>query len=182
MIWSPRGPARTCEPGEFGLARSVRVKREAGKGKGYVKPRPTAGNLAGWEERRKQFKEVLRSAAAAPGISLVPPHRQTVGNSSRSRPTDSVFPTSPGPSPGKQVEDFCNKPGYSGFGNKRGRYDIPGEQFSGAKLKYTNIIYPDAIRRSILGTTTRNKEIDQPIRARQQIKEALDYPPEPRSL
>src|SRR6476660_725308 len=70
---------RLVSPADLGLARGVRVKRQAAK----VRAMESTGLPPGtsrWEERRRQFKEVLRGASAAPGIGLVPPHRQTVGN------------------------------------------------------------------------------------------------------
>ena len=125
-----------------------------------------------WELRRKQFKELLRSASAGPGIAPVPPHRETVG--------DFVglclliqFPDVPGTISRDEVDNFCNKPGYSGFGNNGSVYDYFLD-ISGGRLKYKNIVTPYYTAKHPRTYYT-NEKVAQPIRARQLIKEALDH-------
>jgi hypothetical protein len=39
------------------------------------------------------------------------------------------------------VDDFCNKPGYTGFGNNGSVYDYFLE-ISGGRLRYKNLVTP----------------------------------------
>ncbi len=162
---------RLVNPRNIGLTPSVRVKREAAKAKAMESPGLPPGTSR-WEERRKRFKEVLRNVAAAPGIAPAPPQRQTVGNFV-GLCLLIQFPDVPGTITRDEVEDFCNTPGYSGFGNNGSVYDYFLE-VSGGRLKYTNIVTPyyTALHPQSYYT---NEAVDQPIRARQLIKEALDY-------
>lgn len=125
-----------------------------------------------WEVRRKQFKEALRSASTVPGLAPAPPQRETVG--------DFVglciliqFPDVPGTITRDEVDDFCNQPGYAGFGNKGSVYDFFLEA-SGGRLRYKNIVTPYYMAQHPRSYYT-NEAVEQPIRARQLIKEALDH-------
>ena len=125
-----------------------------------------------WEVRRKQFKARLRSVAAAPGIAAAPPQRETVG--------DFVglclliqFPDVPGTITRDEVDNFCNKTGYTGFGNTGSVYDYFLEVSSG-KLRYKNVVTPYYTAKHPRKYYT-NESVAQPIRARQLIKEALDH-------
>src|SRR5262249_40406770 len=125
-----------------------------------------------WEARRKQFKEALRLATARPGVAPVPPSRETVG--------DFVglcllvqFPDVPGTIGREEVDDFCNQPGYIGFGNNGSVYDYFLEG-SGGRLRYKNLVTPYYTAKHPRSYYT-NEAVAQPTRARQLIKEALDY-------
>lgn len=162
---------RLVNPKNLGLKPGVRVSRAAAKAKAMERPGLPPGTSR-WEQRRQQFKQALRAAAAAPGVAPAPPHRETVG--------DFVglcllvqFPDVPGTITRDQVDDFCNKPGYTGFGNNGSVYDYFLE-ISGGRLKYKNIVAPYYTAQHPRSYYT-NEAIDQPIRARQLIKEALNY-------
>lgn len=96
-----------------------------------------------WEERRQERREqqrALRLAADAGGPLLAPPQRRTVG--------DFVglcllidFSDAPATISRDEVERFCNKPGYDGFGNKGSVYDYFLDNSIG-RLRYTNIVAP----------------------------------------
>jgi M6 family metalloprotease-like protein len=162
---------RHANPQNLGLSQGLRVKREAAK----AMARESSGLPPGtsrWETRRNQFKSALRSATLAPGIVAAPPHRETVG--------DFVglclliqFPDVPGSIPPNEVDDFCNKPGYTGFGNKGSMYDYFLE-VSGGKLKYKNVVTPYYTANHPRSYYT-NEAVAQPIRARELIKEALTH-------
>lgn len=124
-----------------------------------------------WEVRREAARMSSRIAAKA-GMELAPPQRQTVG--------DFVglclliqFPDVPGTITREEVEAFCNQRGYTGFGNHGSVHDYFLDN-SGGKLRYDNIVtaYYTAKRPRKYYT---NPSIQQPRRARELIKEALDH-------
>jgi len=162
---------RLANPENLGLARGLRVKREAAKAKAMESTGLPPGTSR-WEVRRKQFKARLRSVAAAPGIAAAPPQRETVG--------DFVglclliqFPDVPATITRDEVDNFCNKTGYTGFGNSGSVYDYFLEVSSG-KLRYKNVVTPYYTAKHPRKYYT-NESVAQPIRARQLIKEALDH-------
>lgn len=157
-------------PQNLGLSRGLRISRKAAKAKAMEGSGLPPGTSR-WEERRRQFKTALRNAATA-GVTLAPPHRETVG--------DFVglclliqFPDVPGTISRQQVDEFCNKPGYSEFGNKGSVYDYFYD-VSGGRLKYKNVVAPYYTTLHPRAYYT-NEHVDQPIRARELIKEALDH-------
>ncbi len=83
------------------------------------------------------------------------------------------FPDVPGSITRDEVDDFCNKAGYTSFGNNGSVYDYFLET-TGGRLKYKNIVAPYYMAQHPRSYYT-NEAIAQPIRARQLIKEALDY-------
>lgn len=155
----------------LGIARGIRIGRDAAKAKATESSGLPPGTSR-WEVRRKEFKEGLRSAMAGAGVVPAPPQRQTVG--------EFVglclliqFPDVPGTITQNQVDDFCNKTGYTGFGNNGSVYDYYLD-VSGGRLKYTNVVTPYYTAKHPRSYYT-NEAIAQPIRARQLIKEALGY-------
>ncbi len=162
---------RLASPKNLGLTAGVRISRRAARAKSREGPGLPAGNSR-WEQRRKQSKLALLRASAGPGIAPAPPGRETVG--------DFVglclliqFPDQMGTITHDQVDDFCNTPGYSGFGNSGSVFDYFLE-ISGGRLKYKNVVAPYYTARHPRRYYT-NEAIAQPVRARQLIKEALDY-------
>ena len=162
---------RLANPQTLGVARGLRIKNEAAKATALEDTNLPPGTSR-WEVRREQFKATLRNAGAAPGIALAPPQRETVG--------DFVglciliqFPDVPGTISRDQVDDFCNKPGYTGFGNNGSVYDYFLEA-SGGRLKYKSIVTPYYTAKHPRSYYT-NEAIPQPLRARQLIKEALKH-------
>ena len=164
---------RIASPANLGLTPGIRVKREASKAKAFEGQGLPPGTSR-WEIRRKELKDAARhlSAASALGIAPAPPQRQTVG--------DFVglcllieFPDVPATIPQSEVNDFCNRVGYSGFGNSGSVYDYFLD-VSGGRLRYRNIVTPYYTAKHPQGYYT-NESIPQPDRARELIKEALDY-------
>jgi hypothetical protein len=89
-----------------------------------------------WQTRREQHRAEVLAALANGAVAPAPPQRHTVG--------DFVglclliqFPDVNGPINQAKVSDFCNKTGYSGFGNKGSVRDYFFDESDG-KLTYTN--------------------------------------------
>lgn len=155
----------------LGLEPGLRVKPEAARASvrdnAILKP-----GTSRWEQRRKQYKTDLRAHSLAPAMMPAPPKRETVG--------DFVglcllidFPDVPGTITQQQVSDFCNQPGYSGFGNHGSVYDYFFDNSAG-RMRYTNLVTPYYTARQPRDYYT-NERIRQPQRARELIKEALDH-------
>ncbi len=155
---------------KLGLVKGVRVKLEAAKAKAQESGLPNRGSR--WEERRKQFKSGLHGAAAAPGISAAPPTRQTIGDFT-GLCLLIQFPDVPGTITREEVDDFCNKIGYNGFGNNGSVYDY-FYAVSGGRLRYKNIVTPYYMAKHPRSYYT-NEAIPQGDRARELIKEALSH-------
>lgn len=124
-----------------------------------------------WETRRNEAQAKLRSVTAA-APALAPPRRGTVG--------DFVglclliqFPDVPGTISQGAVADFCNKPGYTGFGNNGSVYDYFLD-VSGGKLRYTNMVAPYYTARNKRAYYT-DAGVAQPLRARELVEEALAH-------
>lgn len=161
---------RLVDPKNLGVKPGVRVSRAAAKAKAMEPPGLPPGTSR-WEERRRQVKQSLRMAAV-PGMAPAPPQRETVGQF-MGLCLLVQFPDVPASITRDEVDDFCNKPGYTGFGNNGSVYDYFLE-ISGGRLKYTNIVAPYYMAQHPRSYYT-NEAVEQPIRARQLIKEALDY-------
>ena len=162
--------AGVTDPQKLGLAPRLRINRSAAKALAMESHNLPPGRSR-WETRRERTKMALRSAMASKGVLPAPPKRQTVG--------DFVglclliqFPDVPGTIKPEEVEAFCNKKGYSEFGNRGSVYDYFLEVSSG-KLRYTNIVTPYYTTKHPRDYYTSEK-VEQPIRARELIKEALD--------
>lgn len=162
---------RLANPEALGIARGLRVKRDAAKAKA-MESRGLPPGTSRWEARRRKFKEALRGASATLGIAAAPPQRETVG--------DFLglclliqFPDVKGTISRDEVDDFCNKPGHRGFDNNGSVYDFFHEN-SVTRLRYKNIVTPYYTAKHPRNYYT-NEAIDQPIRARELIKEALNH-------
>ena len=165
------GRPRFSNPRNLGLRPGVRIRLEAARAKAQESHGLPPGSSR-WEVRRKQFRRDLRSSAAALGMAPAPPRRETVG--------DFVglclliqFPDVAGAIAREEVEAFCNQSGYSGFGNNGSVFDY-FHDVSGGRLRYTSIVAPYYTAQHPRSYYT-NENIDQPIRARELIKEALDF-------
>lgn len=105
----------------------VRAQAEAAHDESGVRPR--------WEVRRAQ-RRARRSRPGGEAAAEADPESGTTG--------DYVglcllvqFPDVPGTIPRAEVDDFCNKPGYNGFGNNGSAFDY-FKDVSDGKLRYTN--------------------------------------------
>jgi M6 family metalloprotease-like protein len=163
--------AGTTNPDTLGLEKHLRITEKARKiktFKGFAGPEAKTR----WQERREAAKAASQQAQKKAGILTAPPPGETKG--------DYVglcilvqFPDVKGTIPKSDVENFCNKKGYSDYGNNGSVYDYYFD-VSGGKIRYTNIV-------TAYYTTKKPKEyysdpkVEQPARAYEIIEEALTF-------
>ena len=156
-----------------GVTRGLRVSREGASAVARESALRASGRRCERrrQERRQQF-QAIRAMATAGGPLLAPPQRQTVG--------DFVglcllidFSDEPATIHRDEVEQFCNQPGYSGFGNRGSVYDFFHDNSIG-RCRYTNVVAP-YYRAKNPKTYYTNPAIPQPQRAVELILEALVY-------
>jgi len=123
-----------------------------------------------WEVRRERRRTAQVMSKA--GISRAPPQRKTIGTYV-GLCLLVQFPDVPGMIKREEVEAFCNQAGYNGFGNNGSVFDYFRDNSDG-KLSYTNIVAPYYTTKHPRSYYT-NEAIEQPIRAWELIKEALDH-------
>ena len=90
------------------------------------------------EIRRQRAKAALRAMLATGGPFAAPPAQQTTGQYV-GLCLLIQFPDEVGTIPQSEVEDFCNKQGYNGYGNNGSVYDYFYDNSNG-KLQYTNMV------------------------------------------
>ena len=125
-----------------------------------------------WQIRREQHRMRALAAAANGAVAPAPPQRQTVG-SFVGLCLLVEFPDVNAPLQQADVNDFCNTPGYAGFGNKGSVRDYFFDVSAG-KLTYTNIVAPWYKAKKPRNYYT-DETVEQPIRARELILEALAF-------
>lgn len=161
-------------PKTIGIEPNLRIDLEAFKARSFERRGMPRGSSR-WEIRRKQYKTDLLTAMtleSVGGILSAPPQRQTVGNYI-GLCLLVEFPDVPATISQSQVSDFCNNTGYADFGNNGSVKDYFLD-VSGGKLNYTNIVAP-YYKTQFPREYYTNENIEQPKRARQLIKEALDH-------
>jgi M6 family metalloprotease-like protein len=161
--------AGAADPGRVGLTRRMRISRLSARAKA-MDAYQLMGVKRRCEERRERQKARLRAAFAAAGPVLAPPSR-TMSGSYVGLCLLIQFSDVPGTISRQEVDDFCNKPGYQGFGNNGSVYDYFVDNSNG-HLHYTNIVteyYTTEHPRSYYT----NPAIPQGQRAREMILEAL---------
>lgn len=162
---------RHVSPQTLGLATGLRVRNEAAKVAAMESSALPRGGSR-WEQRRRQRRSEIRVAAASTGIAAAPPQRQTVGTFV-GLCLLIQFPDVPGTISPQEVSNFCNQPGYVGFGNQGSVRDYFLD-ISCGKLDYSNVVTPYYMAKHPRSYYT-NEKIAQPRRARELIKEALDH-------
>ena len=122
----------------------VAVPHPAGQGFAPApspEPRELVAGLVGksrWQQRRTQTLRSRKGFAAM--AAPMPPSRPTVGTFvGLTLLVD--FSDAPATIKQAEVEAFCNKPGYTGFGNNGSVFDYFNEVSNG-NLQYTNIVAP----------------------------------------
>lgn len=156
------------DPGNLGLTPSLRIIGESAKAKAAIQfPLKTR-----WQERRENRRLELRAMSMARGILPAPPHRETVGKYV-GLCLLVQFPDVPGKIAQLEVDNFCNKKGYSGFGNNGSVYDYFYDNSNG-KLEYKIIVAPYYTAKHSRSYYT-DERIPQPVRAYELIKEALRH-------
>jgi M6 family metalloprotease-like protein len=126
---------------------------------------PTNG--ARWQQRRKE----QQLAASMGDALLAPPQRETVGTFV-GLCLLVQFPDVAGTITREEVDNFCNKPGYTGFGNNGSVFDYYRD-VSGGRVNYTNLVAPYYTAKNPRSYYT-DESVRQPIRAIELITEALD--------
>lgn len=162
--------ASSYDPTATDVPTHLRISGESASAKGKEAFR-LMGSGRRCEQRREERRNILRASFEPGGPVLAPPSRQTVG--------DFVglcllveFSDEPASISQAQVDDFCNTPGYTGFGNNGSVYDYFHDNSLGL-FRYTNIVtaYYKAKHPKTYYT---DRDIKFGTRARQLIKEALD--------
>ncbi|MDJ0782107.1 MAG: M6 family metalloprotease domain-containing protein [Desulfosarcinaceae bacterium] len=159
------------DPATLGLRPHLRIRREAAKRKALSAPM-LQRKRSQWELRReaKKQRRTLRSITAAP--DAMPRADVTTGNY-KGLCLLIEFPDVAPTISRQEVEDFCNKPGYTGFGNNGSVRDYFQDNSRG-RLTYTNQVtayFTAAHNRSYYSDPS------QPYgkRARELIREALNH-------
>jgi M6 family metalloprotease-like protein len=168
----PTGARPTLvDPKSIGLTPGLRVSTVAAK----AKAREGSGLIPGssrWEQRRRQFKQALHAAVLTDGVVPAPPSRGTVGDYlGLCLLVD--FPDVPATIARDDVDDFCNKSGYTGYGNNGSVYDYFLE-ISAGRLRYKNVVTPYFTAKHPLSYYT-SESVPYPDRARELVTEALEY-------
>ena len=164
------GPQGSLDGERAAVARGLRIDREAARARGFEGARRLGGRRC--DQRREQRKNLVRAARALGGPLSAPPQRATVG--------DFIglcllidFSDEPATISRNEVENFCNQPGYSGFGNSGSVSDYFRDNSIG-RLRYTNIV-ANYYRAQHPKTHYTDHNIGQGVRARQLIVEALNH-------
>jgi M6 family metalloprotease-like protein len=123
-----------------------------------------------WEVRREE-RRTIALAALDRGAMPAPPARPATGDFS-GLCILVQFPDIPGTIPRQEVDDFCNQPGYTGYGNNGSAYDY-FLTVSDGQLRYKNIVTAYYTARHNRSYYT-DPVVDYGRRARELIVEALD--------
>ena len=101
---------------------------------------PLADRSSRWEKRRREVRRPPPARVLGAPMAFSPPSRQTRGTFVGLTVLVD-FSDDPATIPRKEVEDFCNKAGYSGFGNNGSVADY-FRDVSGGHVNYTNVVLP----------------------------------------
>jgi M6 family metalloprotease-like protein len=125
-----------------------------------------------WRVRHEGQRQRLREAAAFGGQMRAPPQRQTVGDFT-GLCLLVAFPDVPATILREEIEAFCNRPGYSGFGNNGSVFDYYHD-VSGGRLNYHTVVAPLYTARQPRAFYV-DKRMPFGQRARELIEEALAF-------
>lgn len=164
--------AESVNPRNLGLTPNLRTNRAAAP-PSQAMSSGLAGMKTRWETRREIARMQQRAIMMAPeSVMLAPPQRETVG--------EFVglcllidFPDVPATIPREEVEAYCNRRGYDGFGNKGSVFDYFSDN-SGDKLHYTSIVAPYFTAQHNRAYYADETQI-YPRRSQELIREALDW-------
>jgi M6 family metalloprotease-like protein len=167
MPAGPLGSAGTA------AARSLRVSRAgAAAAAREAKLRKAGRRCEQRRQERRAQEQTIRAIGAAGGPLLAPPKRQTVGDyTGLCLLID--FSDEPATIAQADVEQFCNQPGYTGFGNNGSVYDF-FLQSSLGRCRYKNVVTP-YYRAKQPKTYYTNPNVPYGQRAVELIGEALAY-------
>ncbi|QGZ91790.1 M6 family metalloprotease domain-containing protein [Microcystis aeruginosa] len=158
-------------PQSLGIQPHLRIQTESAKQQAQSAPMLQDG-FSQWRVRRQQKKTQLQGISATTSADARPASTVTVGNYVGLCILIQFPDVAPSISQ-QEVSNFCNLPGYAGFGNKGSVRDYFYDNSQG-KLTYTNVVtqyYTAAHNRSYYT----DPAIDYGTRARELILEALNY-------
>jgi M6 family metalloprotease-like protein len=160
-----------ADPQSLGLQRHIRIRQESAKREALLSPLQQ-GQKSRWQVRRDQKKTRLKAVMPTTDPEALPQATVTVGNY--------VglcilirFPDVADTISQQEVSNFCNVPGYNGFGNNGSVRDYFHDNSRG-KLTYTNAVtqyYTAAHNRSYYT----DPAIAYGTRAKELIIEALNW-------
>ncbi len=164
------GPRGNLDGARAPVQPGLRINREAARARGAEGALRWGGRRT--DQRREQRKNLARAARAFGAPLLAPPQRATVG--------DFVglcllidFSDEAGTIARGEVENFCNQPGYSGFGNNGSVSDYFRENSIG-RCRYTNVV-TSYYRAQHPKSYYTDRTIEMGVRARELIVEALTH-------
>jgi M6 family metalloprotease-like protein len=157
----------TVDPKALGIEKHIRASTSMGS-KSYS-PLYQERSGSRWQERRRRAQLSL-SRAARGALAYAPPKEERIGDYT-GLCILIQFPDESGTIPSSEVDNFCNKEGYTGFNNHGSVYDYFYEESLG-KLRYKNITIPYYTAKHERSYYT-DPSIEQPMRAIELIQEAL---------
>jgi M6 family metalloprotease-like protein len=159
----------TKDPKTLTLDKHLRPSKEVAKEMARSQAQGM-GSKTRWQERREEARMAKRAEMLTRGIFRAPPTEERTGDY-LGLVVLIDFPDVPAEIQPYQVEDFCNKQGYTGFGNDGSVYDYYNDVSRG-KLRYKNLVtsYYTAKKKRSYYT---DESIAQPFRTWELIKEAL---------
>jgi len=93
-----------------------------------------------WRQRLEHSRATKRQLERSPGLAGAPPQRPTLGDClGLCLPVD--FPDFPATLSAADIDAFCNRPGYRGFGNNGSVFDYFLDN-SGGRLRYKTLVAP----------------------------------------
>ena len=125
-----------------------------------------------WRSRDELHKQQLQEQVLSKGLRRAPPRRPTVGEFT-GLCLLIAFPDVPAAVTRDEVDAFCNRPGYDGFGNNGSVFDYFHE-VSGGRLSYRTVVAPLYTAAHPLGHYT-DTTLPFAQRARELILEAIAF-------
>jgi len=133
-------PVGAADPSALGIPQHLRLPQASARAKARA-ARDVQGPRRRWEVRREQQRARQQQAAleedSGEGVLRAPGPAAGTTGVRVGLCLLLQFPDVPGTITKAQVTDFCNKPGYTGFGNNGSVYDY-FLSVSANRLKYTN--------------------------------------------
>jgi len=160
----------TGDPQSLGLPQHARLRRSAARAHADA-ARTEMGRQPRWMSRRDEKRAQRNAQRDGEGASPAPPPAGTTG--------DYVgllllveFPDVPAMISRQEIDDYCNKIGYNGFGNNGSAYDY-FLNVSDGRLRYKNVVAAYHTARHPRAYYT-DRTVRFGKRAQELIKESLD--------
>ncbi|MCB1678983.1 MAG: M6 family metalloprotease domain-containing protein [Halioglobus sp.] len=166
----PGRPQGNLDGRRSSVPRGLRINRDAARASGMEGAMRLGGRRC--DQRRLERKNLMRAARTLGGPVMAPPQRATVGDFT-GLCLLIEFPDEAGAVPRDEVEQFCNQPGYRGFGNNGSVSDYFRDNSNGL-CRYQNIV-ADYYRAQHPKSYYTDPTIPQGVRARQLILEAIAH-------